>query len=384
MAGTGCVNTLFLLLAVICVAQIDRMRHQCFSIVFLSLANLTRPDSWPSTYLIILLIVVLRFSSRTRPKLKKADLLFLIPMGMPLIWLFTYWAVWGDPLYAMKTSEAYWVEMVSPNDGGIGTKVNHWIVYSVAVKDAFFDLFSLRSWFSLRSAVVAILCVTGIVTMLLRQPRMLFLLACPFFGSIFFYFVTTLRNFLLLPYYLYYMFVFATLTMSVGLASLCGLTGRTGYPYVNRFIQVGLACLVLWFLTAGPYEQKVMHREIPRLKNWAAISKRAASAIESIVVDIKETRGAPIIITTMFVPGSRIALRLFTGENIFLAGRLAKRERLGHELLLPDFEGRTVYFAAPEATGGAVGGFLRRLVLKSRERETIYNEEGLLVLKCIY
>ncbi|MBW1742320.1 MAG: hypothetical protein JRJ47_02660 [Deltaproteobacteria bacterium] len=382
--GPGCVNTLFLLLAVVCVVRNDRPRYQICSIVFLSLANLTRPDSWPSTYLIILIILVMRPSPKTGSKMKKSDLLFLIPIGMPLIWPLTYWAVWGDPLYVMKTSEAFWIEVASLNDVGIGTKVNGWTGYSIAVRNAFSDLFSLSSWFSLRTAVIVILCLYGIVMMFLKQPRILLLLGCPFLGSILFYLVVTHREFLFRPSYLYYAFVLFTLTLSVGLASVCGLTRHVRHQYVGWFIRAGLACLALWFLTAGPYEEKVIHRTIPKLKDWAAISKRAAPAIERIVGDVKDTSGTPVIITTNPVPASRIALQLLTGENIFLADRLARREKLGHEVHLPDLGGRTVYFAAPEPTRAAVGDFLRRLVLRAREKEMIYNKEGLVVLKCVY
>jgi hypothetical protein len=382
--GAGCINTLFLLLAVVCVERTGEMAYRILSIVFLCLANLTRPDSWPSTYFIILVIVAPKLIRWNESKLNKSDLLFLIPMGMPLIWMLIDWAVFADPLYSMKTAQAFVIEVAEGRSVSQGLKVDGVAAYPALIEKAFFDTFTLSSWFSFRTAFLVVLGVAGVGVMFHKRPRLLILLACPFLGSILFYLIASLREMLFRFGFLYYNWVVVAVTISVGLSSLCGLTRRIRYPYVKRFIQVGFACLGLWFLAAGPYEEKVMHCMIPELKNWAAISKRTAPAIESIVDDVKGTHGNPVVITANPVPGNRIALRLFTGENIFLADRLARRENQGHEVHLPSLEGRTVYVAAPEPSHATVGSFLRRLVLKSKEKELIYSKEGLVVIKCTY
>ncbi|MBW1743738.1 MAG: hypothetical protein JRI70_07795 [Deltaproteobacteria bacterium] len=384
MGGAGCINVLFLLLAVACVERIDRMTYRILAIAFLCLANLTRPDSWPATYLIILLIVTLRLSSWSESKLNKSDLLFLIPMGMPLIWVLIDWAVFVDPLYSMKKSQSFVVEVASGKSVSQGLKVNDWTAYPPLVKDAFFDMFTLSSWFSLRAAVLIILSLAGIVVMFLKQPRILLLLVCPFLGSILFYFVSSLREMLFRYGYIYYAFVFVCVAVSIGLASLCDLTRHVRRRYVGRFIQVGLASLILLFLTTGPYEQTVIRDTIPTLKKWAALSKLNEPAIESIVDDVNRNAGSPIIVTTQWVPGNRIALKLSTGKNIFSVEKLMAKENLGQKTLLPNFEGKSVYFAAPESTGGAVNRFLHTLIMKSKRREVIYDRGGIVVLKCLY
>ena len=382
--GAGCINTLFLLLAVVCVERTGGTAYRILAIVFLCLANLTRPDSWPSSYLIILLIVAPKLIRWNGSRLHKSDLLFLIPLAMPLIWMLIDWAVFADPLYSMKTAQTFAIEVAEGKSVGQGLEVDGFAAYPTLIKRAFFDTFTLSSWFSLRTALLIVLGLAGVVVMLHKRPRLLILLACPLLGSTLFYLITSLREMVFRFGYLYYNWVLVAVTISVGFSSLFSLTRRIRCPYVNRFIPVGLACLVLWFLSARPYEERVMHCTIPKLKNWAAISKRTAPAIESIADDVKETGGNPVVITANPVPGSRIALKLLTGENIFLADRLARREKQGHEVHVPNLEGRTVYFAAPEKAQTVVNSFLRRLVSKSKEKEAIYRKEGLLVVKCIY
>lgn len=382
--GAGCMNTLFLLLAIACVDRIDQVKYRTPAIVFLCLAGLTRPDSWPSTYLIILLIAALKLLPRNRLALDKSDLLFLIPMGMPLIWMLIDWAVFADPLYSMKIHFSFVDEIASPENVSAGLRLNGWTGYPALVRDAFFDAFSIASWFSVRAAVLLILSLAGIVTMFLKRPITLLLLACPFFGSIIFYFVSSLRGMIFRYGYIYYAFVFVAVTVSVGLATVCGLAALVPYRRIGRCIQVGLACLILLFLTRGPYEQTVIQDTIPKLKKSATLSSRSEGAIESIIDHVNRTAGTPIIITSLYVPGSRIALKLSTGRNIFLVERLMAKEGLGQKSGLPDFEGQTVYFAAPESPPGAMNRFLHALVMKSKRRERIYDKEGILVLKCLY
>ncbi len=65
--GPGCINVMFLLLAIVCLDRIDRISHKILAVLFLSLANLTRPDSWPRTHLLVLLVVARGFSAGRGP-----------------------------------------------------------------------------------------------------------------------------------------------------------------------------------------------------------------------------------------------------------------------------------------------------------------------------
>jgi hypothetical protein len=305
-------------------------------------------------------------------------------MGMPLIWIMVDWAGFADPLYSMKRSQSFAVDIATGKNPSQGLKLSDWTAYPAFLKNAFFDTFSLSSWLSARTAVLITLSLAGIVVMYLKHPRLFLLLACPVFGSTLFYFVASLGENLFRYGYLYYNWIFVTVVVSVGLAGICGLVRHLGQRRVAGLIRVTLACLVVLFLTAGPYEQAVVGRTIPTLKKWAAFSKRAGPAIQTIANDVDRTTGDPIIVTTTQVPGNRIALQMSTGKNIFLVERLLRKEQFGQNTLLPDFEGRTVYVAAPEYVPGAVGQFLQALVMNSKSREVIYDGTGIVVLKCLY
>jgi len=251
--GPGCINMMFLLLAIVCLDRIDRKIYLILAVLFLSLANLTRPDSWPSTYLLVLLVVTLRLFGRQGPKLNRGDLAFLIPLGMPLVWVLVDWTVFGDPLYSAKIARTFVVEAVRGKSLPGGPERNLLVAYFPHVKSSLFDLFSLSGWFSIRAGLVGLLGVAGTVTMLRKEPRTLLLVACPLVGTLLFYFVFALRGTLFRLDYVYSAHVCVILIVSVGLGSLCGLTLRVRPRPIGRFLQVGLACLVLLALTVGPF-----------------------------------------------------------------------------------------------------------------------------------
>lgn len=386
--GPGCINVMFLLLAIVCLDRIDRISHKILAVLFLSLANLTRPDSWPCTYLLVFFVVALRLFRRKGPELNRTDLMFLIPLGMPLLWVFVDWTVFGDPLYSVKITRTFVVEYVlgkkSPPGGGSGGGWGPVAAYFPRVKSACFELFSLSGWFSVKTGLVGLLGVAGTVTMIRREPRTLLLVACPIAGTLLFYFVYALRGTLFRSDYVYTVLVCILLVVSAGLGSLCGLALRARPRPLGRFLQASLACLVLLALTVGPFQKEIVAERIPLMKNRAAISVEANAAVEALVEDVRRTESTPVILTTKWISASRIALRLGTGKDTFLIERLVSRERLGEPSLLPPLGGRTVYLCLFNRASGDEVQYLQRLMRQAGRRDIIYDKAGLVVLKCAY
>lgn len=387
--GPGCINVMFLFLAIVCLDRIDRISHKILAVLFLSLANLTRPDSWPCTYLLVLLIVALRLFGRKGPELNRADLLFLIPLGMPLVWVLVDWTVFGDPLYSVKIARTFFFEYVVGKRSFTGGASGSWwdpvAAYFPRVKSSCFELFSLSGWFSVKTGLVGLLGVAGTVTMFRKEPRTLFLVACPLVGTLLFYFVYALRGTLFRSDYVYTVLVCTLLITSVGLGSLCSLALRARPRKLGRFLQGSLACLVLLALTVGPFQEQIVAEKIPVLKRRAALSVRAKAASESLVEDVGRTESTPIILTTKWVAASRIAMCLGTGKDIFLVERILARERLGKPSLLPPLGGRTVYLCfLSTARRDIVIQYIQELLRQAERKDIIYNEEGFVVIKCEY
>jgi hypothetical protein len=390
--GPGCINVMFLLLGIVCMDRIDRTAHRVLAVVFLSLANLTRPDSWPSTYLIIFLVLTLKLSGREGHRLNRADWLLLIPLGMPLVWLFLDWVVFGDPLYSINIVGAFGAEYLGgykprkiPAPKEAAALIPREVIrFLPRVKSAFFDLFSVSGWFSLRAAVLVVLLVSGIGTMYRKQPRNLLLIACPIVGTLLFYFVYAFRGILFRIAYIYSAYVCVTLIVSLGLASLCSLAGSVRPRLAGRFLQVALAIAVLLFLTVRPFQYKTMDETIPLLKGRAAVSKLAKPAIDSLVEHVKGTGGNPIILTSGLVPASRIALGLSTGKDTFCLERLISRKMLGMEMILPDFKGRAVYFCIRRPMHPNMKKFVRLLMKDAARKEVIYDRDRIVIEKCFY
>jgi len=385
--GPGCINVMLLLLAVVCLDR-DGRSPRILAVLFLSLANLTRPDSWPCTYLLVFLVVSLRLFGRKGPALTRADLMFLIPLGMPLVWVLVDWTVFGDPLYSVKIARTFVVEYVlgkkSLPGGGSGDWGSPVTAYFPKVKRTLFDLFSLPGWFSVRTGLVGLLGVAGTVTMLRKEPRTLLLFACLPAGTLLFYFVYALRGTLFRSDYVYSVHVCVILVASVGLGSICGLALRVRPRPIGRFLQWSLACLVLLTLTVGPFQKKIVAEKIPTLKKRAALSVQADAAADALVEDVERTRGSPIVLTTKWIASSRISMRLGTGKDVFLVERLVTREGLGEPSVLPPLGGRTVYLCFLNTARWEVTQYLRRLMNRAHRRDIIHEQGGLVVMKCKY
>jgi hypothetical protein len=382
--GPGCLNVMFLFLALACMGRKDRPPHRILAVLFLSLANLSRPDSWPCAYLLVLALFAPRLPGGRRSGLNRRDFLFLVPLAMPLVWVLADWAFFGDPLYSTKIARSYAAEAILGRDLPTVPEAAQVLAYFPRLAKALFDLFSLSGWFSIRTGLVGVLCLAGAAAMLRRQPRTLLLVACLPGGTLLFYFVYALRGTLFRIEYVYTVFVSLLLIASAGLDGLCGLARRVRPAPVGRCLQAGLLCAALLTLTLEPYQKRVLAEKIPMFKQRALVSTMAEAAIDSLAEDIRRTGAAPIILTTQWVPGSRIALRLGTGKDIFLTERIVAKERMGRPEALPDFNGRTVYCCFLNQARRDVSEFLRRVMTQAARREVIYDRDGLVVLKCIY
>ncbi len=382
--GPGCMNMMFLLLAVLCLDREDPGKRRLPALLFLSMANLTRPDSWPSTYLLVLLTIGPRLLGRRRPGLSRVDLGFLIPLAMPLAWVLVDWTVFGDPFYSAHISRAYVAEVVKGVGHAGGADENPLAAFLPHVKSSLFDLFSLSGWFSIRTVLAGLLVAAGVLSMRRKAPRTLLLIACPLTGTLLFYFVYALRGTLFRIDYIYSVHVCLIFLASVGVGSLCGQALRIPPRPIGRFLQPLLACLVLFALTAPPFQKEVLGKRIPLLKQRAALSALADEAVAALAQDVRENGGAPIILTTQWISASRISMRLGTGKDLFLVERLVSRKRLGKPFVLPPFEGRTVYFCFLNTAPESVAKYLQKLLKRASRKDLIFEKSGLVILKCSY
>ncbi len=386
VGGPGVLNTLFLFLAVLFAFRWWGKRDRILLLVFLSLANLTRPDSWPCTALIILAILSLRSLDRKRVALERSDLWFLVPMAMPLTWAALGWGVFGDPLYSMNIAKAFAAEAFRSEGPGEVSRFGLAASYLPRLKTVLLDLFSISGGLSASVIVLTALVVAGIRTMVRRAPRVTLLIACLFAGTLVFYLVYALRGTMFRADYIYAVLVGVVLIASVGLGSLCDLLARVRPQGMRLLIQAGLAAGVVLFLTLGPITEKTIGDTLPTLSRRAAASQRARPAIERIVEDARwsATGLPPIILTTQDIPPSRIALKLGTGKDIYLIERIMSKQGLGESDLLPVFTGRTVYFCGGEQLPEKMRQFVQKLIDEAKAGDILYRQDDALILRCEY
>ena len=85
----------------------------------------------------------------------------------------------------------------------------------------------------------------------------------------------------------------------------------------------------------------------------------------------------PVIITTLRIACSRVALELGTGKDIYLVERVVGLERLGVKDYLPDLAGRTVYLAYHKSVSGSMKDFIQRIEKNAKNVEIIFDRDGL-------
>jgi hypothetical protein len=384
--GGACVlSTCFLLLAVVAAAAPECRGARGLLLVSLSLANLARPDSWPGTYLIIFLLLLPRLRREGWRAWRRSDLWFLVPAAMPLAWVGVGWAVFGDPLYSMNIARAFVAEVSRPEIADTWAGIGRIEGYLMRLRRAYFDYATLGSWVSVRSIVILGLLLFGLAVMIRRDRRRTVLAASPVAGSLFFYLVYALRGSYFRVEYLYAIFVFALLSVAVGLGSLCRLAGGWAPPAWRRPLGLALAVAVLVLLVANPVRLRTLAETLPTAREWAAHDARARPVIECLAREVRGSPSArPVILTSAWVPPSRIALRLRSGREIHLMERLIARGARGDADSLPALAGRTAYLCGSERMSRELRRLVESLTARAKEGELVCRHENIVVLKCRY
>ncbi len=372
--GSGLLNTMFLLIALAYIRDLSRLRNRIMVIVFLSAASLTRPDNWANTYLIVFCIFALKYFPRNRPQFDRADLLFLIPLFMPAVWHIMDYFVFGNVFYSRWLAQRFAIEYSNRS------KVFDWHKYPGLVKSAFFSAFYLSAWLSVRTLILIALSVTGIVTMFIKQRRILLFMACPFLGTIVFYLATYVRGMLFMNRFLFYNYVFIIFAVSVGIAQLGIFVLYLPVRYLRNILQVALTCLIVLFIVYVPFKTKIVDSMLPGLKARSTVVKRESKAVRSIENDLSSGDN-PVIMANLSIATSRIALRVRTGKDIYLLERLVGLEKLGVQDFLPDMKNRTVYLAYGKSVKGGVKNLIQRIEEEAVKIETIFDEDGLKISK---
>ena len=375
--GSGLLNTLFTFIALAYIQDLHRLKERILVIIFLSVACLTRPENWLTTYLIIFCVLAIKYLPKSRPKFIKSDVLLLIPLTMPFVWHIIDGTVFGNLSYGRWLAQRFAIEYATRHDAF------EWHKYPGMVKDGFFHAFSLSRFLSTRTITLIVLALVGIITMFIEQRRMLVFLACSFLGTIAFYFVAYINEMLFLSRFLYYNYIFIFLAVSIGIAQLSRVVLHVPVRYFNRGLQVVVACAVVLFIVHTPFKTDVMGSMIPGLKSRADVVKKENRAVRALVGEAK-TIDKPVILTTLHIACSRVALELGTGRDIYLAERVVGLESLGVKDYLPDLTGRTVYLAYHKSVGGRIRELIQRIEKNAKEIETIFDADGLQIRKCSY
>jgi hypothetical protein len=284
--------------------------------------------------------------------------------------------VFGNLFYSRWLAQRFAIEYSS-------SRTFDWHKYPGLVKSAFFGTFHLSSWLSARTLTLIVLSVIGIVTMFMKQRRMLLFMVCPFLGTIFLYFAVYIKGMLFMSRFLFYNYIFIFLVVSVGIAQLGIFILHLPVKYLRNVLQVILACLMVFFIAYTPFKTKILASMLPGLKARAEVVRKENIAVQSIMDDLS-VGDEPVILANLSIATSRIALKLGTGKDIYLLERLVGLEKLGVQDPLPDMRGRTVYIAYGKSVKGGIRNLIQRIEKKAVEMETIFDEYGLRICKCLH
>lgn len=373
--GSGLMNTLFVFIALAYISDLNRLRNRLLVVILLSAASLSRPENWLNTYLIIFCVMALKYLPKSRPGFHKSDLLFLIPLTMPLMWHLMDFAAFGNLSYGRWLAQRFAIEYATRHGAF------EWYKYPGMVKSGFFNAFQLSAWLSVKAITLMALSLVGVVTMFMKQRRMLLFLSCSFFGTIAFYFVAYVNEMLFLGRFLYYNYIFIFFVVSVGIAQLSSFVLYIPVKYLRNAVQIALACAIILFIAYTPFKTSVIGSSIPGFKARATVVEKEERAVSALAEDAK-SEDKPIILTTLHIACSRIALRLGTGRDIYLVERVVGLERLGVKDYLPDLTGRTVYLAYHKSVGGSMKELIQRVERNAKKVEIIFDENGLEIHKC--
>ena len=391
--GSGVMSVMFLMLAI---RELSRMqgdsasrlqpRATALAILFLSMANLSRPDCWPCTYL----IVAVFFWNRMRAKSgwSRSDAWFLAPLAMPLVWIALGAAFFGDPLYSMNIARSFAVDHFSDEAtqpmAGAGPLIafaNHlW----TRLPDLYFENF--RSL--VHSLLFSAFMIAGAFVAARRDKRSLMLLLCPIAGTLLFYLVYAFRGILFRTDYLYAVLFFSLIPLAIGFATAMRFLVRVPFLIARRpaparmkdRLPAVLLPIVLLALLAGPFRTQVIRETLPTLRERAKVARTFRPAVDQLVRDIRAQRASvpPVIIGSQWLPPSRIALKLGTGKDLYLLERVGRK---ANEQELPDLTGRILYCALHDPPPKGMEDFLHGLVGDTARRDMIYRRDGIAIVR---
>ena len=375
--GSGLLSTLSIFVALSYLQKPDCSKNRVMAIVFLSIANLTRPENWVNTFLIVSFMFAWRYLPKRRLPFRKNDLLFLIPFGMPFLWHLVDYAVFGDFFYSTHIAQRFVLEYVNRN------YTFDWHKYPDLLKSSFFGTFYLHSWLSPRTLVILAFTVTGIVVLFQRQRRMLFFMILGFLGTIAFYFATYVKGMLFLRRFLFYDYICIFLFLSVGVARFARLALYLPVRYLRNLVQVAAAALVVLYFVYTPFHAAI-GSQISQLKHRSVAVRRENKAIDALKEDMLARDSVPIVITTLLVSPARVSLKLHTGKDIYLFEKLVGLKRLGVKHFLPKLEGRTVYAGYHKSVGGDMKKMIQGIEGGAGNTQTVYDDGVLRISRNSY
>jgi len=382
--GQGLLNASFLFLALLAAARWPQRPYRLLLIVFLSFANLARPDAWPATYLLIAVLLGLRFHAARRIRLCPADAWFLIPIAMPLVWFALNWSVFGDPLYSWHIVRAFLAEGLrdlSVDAGPRGAITS----FLPRLQSTIGSFFILPDGWSLPALGIAALIALGVVSLVQRARSASLLLACVLLGPLLFYAVYALRGVIFMSAYLYVVMLVIAFLVAAGIGSVSRLALRLPHRGLRAIGAAVLTAALLLSVGLAPARQ-IYDQRLHRLEINARLAELARPAIERLLADAGEHAGPPppLLIGSRWVPTTWISLARRSGEGVLLLERLMGQEAGEAEGGMPDLEGRTVYFCVGQVAPPSMRAFIQPFLDEARDGEVIFQEDGIVIVRCHY
>ena len=152
--------------------------------------------------------------------------------------------------------------------------------------------------------------------------------------------------------FLFYNYVFILFALSVGIAQLGVLILHLPVRYLRNILQIAWVFLIVMFIVYTLFRTKILV-SLPHLKTRANIVKQENKAIQALKGDLPSGE-KPIILSTLSVSSSRIALQLGMGEGLYLLERLAGPERIDDVRLISNTTGLDVPAFAIRFHAGSV------------------------------
>jgi hypothetical protein len=369
-------SALFVIMAIYYLSAANFPKYTSLVIILLSFAGLTRPENWANNFVIILLVFWLRYRHSDNLRIHKLDSLYIIPLLMPLIWILCDYVIFKDMFYSAHIAKRYALEITatSPNMTKQGSYPG-WIYWS------FIHTFYLYPGSSWRTLIFVSLCFTGIVTMAKKQPRLLALISCAFFGTIFFYFLTFLNGAKFFDRFLFLNHVFCLLFFSIGVGRASKLFGFLRDEPLSRILGWGVACALVGIFLL-PFRAVTFGHIIPEFERRSITRKAEDAAIDSIRMNWTNDEKS-VFLTTLAIPPAKVSLSLGTGKGVYLIERLIGRAKsFGKSEWLPNLDHTTVYIGYNSEERGIVRQAVAEVEEKARRVETLFDEGGFRVAKC--